>query len=363
MGDRDLGKKMSWDTDTDVDACEREEQGAPWSDGAAVDGVDACARVRASEAADVCTDESTDGGTDEGVPCAAEQDAGEGKRPFSRRAFVALGASGVAVAGIAGAVALVPRLMRDEAEPMPQPGDPAAGKPVKVDDSRTPRASGPTATDAAAKGGGSAGEGAGDSGDAAGDGGVGSDGDAGDAGSGSDTSGTGSGSSAGTGGGGSQTGGGGSGSAGGSGGNGSGGGGSGSGGSGGGGGGASGGGSGSGPGGSGETPGSGGGGANNKVWHEPWDEWKESGHWETTVVHHEAVYGERAVYGAKCSDCPFVTTDPDAMFAHLEATGHRGYATGVQIGTEPYLVQEAWDEETQTWVDTSCWVHHEGYWG
>jgi hypothetical protein len=87
----------------------------------------------------------------------------------------------------------------------------------------------------------------------------------------------------------------------------------------------------------------------------------ESGYYETTTIHHEAVYGERAVYGAKCSDCG--ANISGFAVEHLEATGHHGYVTGVQVGTEGYLVQEAWDEELRTWVDTSHWVHHEGYWG
>jgi hypothetical protein len=98
----------------------------------------------------------------------------------------------------------------------------------------------------------------------------------------------------------------------------------------------------------------------NRVWHEPWDEWVSEGHWETTSVHHDEKSYEGPVYGAKC-DCGFMTSVPDTLYAHLDEMGHRGYVTGVQVGTKTYIIP-AWDEEVRTWVDTSHWVHHEGYW-
>jgi hypothetical protein len=101
-----------------------------------------------------------------------------------------------------------------------------------------------------------------------------------------------------------------------------------------------------------------------RVWHEAWDEWVSEGHTETTVVHHEAVWATRPVYGTRCNypGCGFVTTIPAELYAHQDETGHGAYSTGVQIGTEDYLLEDVWDENVEHWVDTSHTVHHEGYW-
>jgi hypothetical protein len=100
---------------------------------------------------------------------------------------------------------------------------------------------------------------------------------------------------------------------------------------------------------------------NKRVWHEPWDEWVNEGHWETTTVHHdEEVYSNWPVYGAKC-DCGYTTDVPNILYAHLDETGHRGYVTGVQIDTKTHVVP-AWEEKVEVWIDTSHWIHHEGYW-
>ena len=97
-----------------------------------------------------------------------------------------------------------------------------------------------------------------------------------------------------------------------------------------------------------------------RTWHPPWDEWVESGYWDTQYIEHPALYGERAVYGTRCNECGF--TIQGRIMPHMEASEHFGYSTGVQIGTERYLAQEAWTEEKQVWVDTSHTVHHPGYW-
>ncbi len=99
-----------------------------------------------------------------------------------------------------------------------------------------------------------------------------------------------------------------------------------------------------------------------REWVPAWDEWVESGHWETSQVHHPAEYGERSIIGAVCNDCGFATADAETMRRHVRETLHSGYSTGRVIGTERYLVQDAWVEDKSVWIDTSHWVHHEGYW-
>ena len=99
-----------------------------------------------------------------------------------------------------------------------------------------------------------------------------------------------------------------------------------------------------------------------QVWHPAWDEWVVSGHYETRYIDHPAVYGERTIYGARCNDCGYTTSIPSELYEHLDTMGHQGYSTGVPIGTEFYLIQAAWSEPYQVWVDTSHWVHHPGYW-
>jgi hypothetical protein len=103
-----------------------------------------------------------------------------------------------------------------------------------------------------------------------------------------------------------------------------------------------------------------------KKWHEGWNEWvvDTPGHWEVTVVKHDAVYYDKPVYGGKCQECSFTFTDYYLQWVpHSEATGHRGYDTGVQIGTERELVEAAWDEEVKTWIDEEGHnVWHDGYW-
>jgi hypothetical protein len=105
-----------------------------------------------------------------------------------------------------------------------------------------------------------------------------------------------------------------------------------------------------------------------RVWHPAWDEWVEEGHYETTVIHHEAIYGERSIYGFTCYCGYLFATQDDINFHQASmveqgyAAEHAGYYGPVDIGTETFIAQEAWDEEVRSWVDTSHWVHHEGYW-
>jgi hypothetical protein len=105
-----------------------------------------------------------------------------------------------------------------------------------------------------------------------------------------------------------------------------------------------------------------GGGTPQRKWHEGWNEWvvDEPGHYNITIVHHDAVYYDKAVYGTMC-DCGYMTTG--SIYPHIDETGHRGYVTGVQVGTERELIEEAWDEEVREWVpEKGHNVWHEGYW-
>jgi hypothetical protein len=93
----------------------------------------------------------------------------------------------------------------------------------------------------------------------------------------------------------------------------------------------------------------------NKTWHEAFDEWVSEGHYEEHYV--EAVYGQRNVFGSVCNSCG---ADISGFAAsHLRDTHHSGYHEGV-VGSESYIIKPAISE--QVWVDTSHYVHHEGYW-
>jgi hypothetical protein len=92
-----------------------------------------------------------------------------------------------------------------------------------------------------------------------------------------------------------------------------------------------------------------------KTWVKPWDEYVKDGYYKTTE--HPAEYGYRDVYGSVCNDCGANITG-HAM-QHLKETHHSGYHEGV-VGKEKYLIKDAWTEKV--WVDTSHWVHHDGYW-
>ncbi|MDR2493440.1 MAG: hypothetical protein LBD25_08310 [Coriobacteriales bacterium] len=97
-----------------------------------------------------------------------------------------------------------------------------------------------------------------------------------------------------------------------------------------------------------------------RVWIPPRDEWVTEGHWETTVVHYEALWGERPIIGARCLTCGF--TIAGSITPHNEETKHYNYFTGDVIGYETYMIDDAWDDKVDVWVDTSHNVHHEGYW-
>jgi hypothetical protein len=92
-----------------------------------------------------------------------------------------------------------------------------------------------------------------------------------------------------------------------------------------------------------------------KTYHPAWDEWVAEGHWETVEV--PAVYGQREVYGSVCNECGADVSGQAT--AHLKATHHSGYHEGI-VGYETYEISPATSE--RVWVDTSHWVHHEGYW-
>jgi hypothetical protein len=92
-----------------------------------------------------------------------------------------------------------------------------------------------------------------------------------------------------------------------------------------------------------------------KTWVKPWDEYVKDGYYKTTE--HPAEYGYRDVYGSVCNDCGANITG-HAM-QHLKETHHSGYHEGI-VGKEKYLIKDAWAEKV--WVDTSHWVHHDGYW-
>jgi hypothetical protein len=92
-----------------------------------------------------------------------------------------------------------------------------------------------------------------------------------------------------------------------------------------------------------------------KTWHPAWDEWVEAGYWEEK--HMPATYGQRDVFGSVCNECG-ASIGGRAM-AHLKETHHSGYHEGV-VGSETYEITPARTEKV--WVDTSYWVHHEGYW-
>jgi hypothetical protein len=92
-----------------------------------------------------------------------------------------------------------------------------------------------------------------------------------------------------------------------------------------------------------------------RSWHQAWDEWVVEGHWETVVI--PATYGQREVYGSICNDCGTVISGH--AVEHLKETHHSGYHEGV-VGYESYEITP--ERTEQVWVDTSHWVHHDGYW-
>ena len=92
-----------------------------------------------------------------------------------------------------------------------------------------------------------------------------------------------------------------------------------------------------------------------KTFHPAWDEWVEEGHWEETLI--PATYGSRPVFGSICNECG-ANISGFAM-AHLKETHHSGYREDV-VGYEQYEITPAHTE--RVWVDTSHWVHHDGYW-
>jgi hypothetical protein len=232
-----------------------------------------------------------------------DEDSKIGKKPFTRRKFVVLGATGAAVAGVAGAAIIAPALTRTltqtETEPPPeqpvsQPDASYSTKSLRIGGDEVPKAAPGSAGDTETA-----------------DTDVGAESDVTASESDSDRPDTGATTSSGTGGSGTS-------------------------------------------GGGTTTPAK-------KVWHPAWDEWVSSGYYETQYVHHDAQRGTRTIYGDRCNECGAVLEGGQAV-AHLEQTGHFGYSTGVPVGTEEYLVREAWDEAIQVWVDTSHNVHHEGYW-
>ena len=92
-----------------------------------------------------------------------------------------------------------------------------------------------------------------------------------------------------------------------------------------------------------------------KTFHPAWDEWVKEGHWEETLI--PATYGSRPVFGSVCNECG-ADISGSAM-AHLKETHHSGYREDV-VGYEQYEITPAHTE--RVWVDTSHWVHHDGYW-
>jgi hypothetical protein len=93
----------------------------------------------------------------------------------------------------------------------------------------------------------------------------------------------------------------------------------------------------------------------NQTWHEPWDEWVVSGYYEERTI--PAVCGQRDVFGSVCNDCGADISGN--AFAHIKDSHHSGYHEGV-VGSESYIVKPTTTE--QFWVDTSHFVHREGYW-
>jgi len=91
-----------------------------------------------------------------------------------------------------------------------------------------------------------------------------------------------------------------------------------------------------------------------KTYHPAWDEWVESGYYETRTI--PASYGQRDTFGSVCNDCGADISGHAAQ--HLRDTHHSGYHEGV-VGNESYEITPARTE--QIWVDTSHWVRHEAY--
>ena len=96
------------------------------------------------------------------------------------------------------------------------------------------------------------------------------------------------------------------------------------------------------------------------VWHPAWDEWVVSGYWESVSVYHEPEWGERAIWGVQCRECGFKTSE--SIYQHQDETGHGGFFGPVVIGYEPCIILDGYYTTERTWMDTSHWVHHEGYW-
>jgi hypothetical protein len=91
-----------------------------------------------------------------------------------------------------------------------------------------------------------------------------------------------------------------------------------------------------------------------KTYHPAWDEWVESGYYETRTI--PASFGQRDIFGSVCNDCGADISGHAAQ--HLRDTHHSGYHEGV-VGSETYEITPARTE--QVWIDTSHWVRHEAY--
>jgi hypothetical protein len=91
-----------------------------------------------------------------------------------------------------------------------------------------------------------------------------------------------------------------------------------------------------------------------KTYHPAWDEWVESGYYETRTI--PASFGQRDTFGSVCNDCGADISGHAAQ--HLKDTHHSGYHEGI-VGSETYEITPARTE--QVWIDTSHWVHHEAY--
>jgi hypothetical protein len=283
-----------------------------------------------------------DGGEGAGVGAGGgvgeEADAGAGKdgKKLSRRKFVAIGATGAVVAGVAGAAAIIPSCVgagRDtsatdpsDSMPIPERETPtSSGRGTtgstrgteKADDDKTTTGTsgsnndkGGNKTDSTSK--------SGDSGDSSGSGSSGGQGSAASGSSGSGTTGGSGNGSSGSGGGGS-TGGGNSG-----------------------------------------TTGGGGSGSDNRVWHEGWNEWvvDVAGHYEQRLIQ-PPWDEETGHYGDICNVCGAEVTGN--FPAHVEATGHMGGYANYHWFRDEVIHHDATYEDV--WVDEQGHnVWHEGYW-
>jgi len=118
--------------------------------------------------------------------------------------------------------------------------------------------------------------------------------------------------------------------------------------------------------------GSNGNGGNSQVWHPAWDEWVVSGYYETRYIEHPAVFKEvihpaQGYYAAVCNTCGAILGPGEASWHLVNSENCESYKNNVWIQTSPawieyVVVTAAWTETIQVWIDTSHWVHHEGYW-